>query len=131
MQKNVNIDSTGARTGSASKIRSIVDELDADGKLEAIFGKRDAEKIRDLRDVALDIYTSPSGTVNSSGTAAELVRQGLMQKLGDIAAYAKAIPGAGPVAKYVGKQVTSATTRRKVRAALNPNLKDLAGKGGN
>jgi hypothetical protein len=127
MQKNVNIDSTGARTGSASKIRSIVDELDADGKLKAIFGKRDAEKIRDLRDVALDIYTSPSGTVNSSGTAAEMVRQGLMQKLADIGNYAKAIPGAGPVAKYVGKQVTSATTKRKVRAALNPNLKDLAG----
>ena len=131
MQKNLNVDSTGARTGSPAKIDSIVRELDNDGKLDVIFGKKDAQKIRDLRDVAIDIYTSPSGTTNPSGTSADLIRNGLMQKLDDIAAYTKATPIVGKALKYTSDPVKSANTRRKVRAAINPKLSDLAGKGGN
>lgn len=130
MQKNLNVDSTGARTGSTAKIDSIVRELDNDGKLEAIFGKADAQKIRDLRDVAIDIYTNPSGTVNTSGTADSLIREGLMNKLDDIAAYAKSTPIAGKVLKYTSDQVKAANTKRKVRAAINPNLNELTGKKG-
>jgi hypothetical protein len=126
MQKNLNVDSTGARTGSPAKIDAIVRELDKDGKLDVIFGKKGAEQLRDLRDVAIDIYTSPSGTVNSSNTASALMR-----KLDDIAAYTKATPVLGKVVKYTTDQIHSANTRRKVRDAINPNLKDLAGKGGN
>lgn len=124
MQKNLNVDSTGARTGSPAKIDAIVRELDKDGKLDIIFGKKGAEQVRDLRDVAIDIYTSPSGTVNSSNTASALMR-----KLDDIAAYTKATPVLGKVVKYTTDQIHSANTRRKVRDAINPNLKDL--KGGN
>jgi hypothetical protein len=125
MQKNLNVDSTGTRTGSPAKIDALVRELDKDGKLDVIFGKKGAEQIRDLRDVAIDIYTSPSGTVNSSNTASALLR-----KLDDVAAYAKSVPVAGKAAKYMADQIKSANTRRKVRDAINPNLKDLAGKGG-
>jgi hypothetical protein len=126
MQKNLNVDSTGARTGSPAKIDAIVRELDKDGKLDVIFGKKDAEKIRDLRDVAIDIYTSPTGTVNSSNTASALMR-----KLDDVAAYAKGTPIIGKAVNYSAQAIKSANTRRKVRDAINPNLKDLAGKGGN
>jgi hypothetical protein len=126
MQKNLNVDSTGARTGSPAKIDAIVRELDKDGKLDVIFGKKDAEKIRDLRDVAIDIYTSPNGTVNSSNTASALMR-----KLDDVAAYAKGTPIIGKAVNYSAQAIKSANTRRKVRDAINPNLKDLAGKGGN
>jgi enamine deaminase RidA (YjgF/YER057c/UK114 family) len=126
MQKNLNVDSAGARTGSPAKIDAIVRELDKDGKLEVIFGKKGADQVRDLRDVAIDIYTSPSGTVNSSNTASALMR-----KLDDVAAYTKATPVLGKVIKYTTDQIHSANTRRKVRDAINPNLKDLAGKGGN
>jgi hypothetical protein len=124
MQKNLNVDSTGARTGSPAKIDAIVRELDKDGKLDVIFGKANAEKIRDLRDVAIDIYTSPTGTVNSSNTASALMR-----KLDDIAGYAKGTPIIGKAVNYSAQAIKSANTRRKVRDAINPNLKDL--KGGN
>lgn len=126
MQKNLNVDSTGARTGSTAKIDSIVRELDKVGKLDVIFGKNDAQKIRDLRDTAIDIYTSPTGTVNSSNTSSAL-----MNRLDDIAGYAKGTPVIGKVVKYATDQIHSANTSRKVRKALNPNLKDLAGKGDN
>jgi hypothetical protein len=125
MQKNLNVDSTGARTGSPAKIDAIVRELDKDGKLDVIFGKKHADQVRDLRDVAIDIYTSPTGTVNSSNTASALMR-----KLDDIAAYAKGTPIIGKAVNYSAQAIKSANTRRKVRDAINPNLKDLAGKGG-
>jgi hypothetical protein len=125
MQKNLNVDSTGARTGSPAKIDAIVRELDKDGKLDVIFGKKGAQQVRDLRDVAIDIYTSPSGTVNSSNTASALMR-----KLDDVAGYTKSVPVAGKAAKYMADQIKSVNTRRKVRAAINPKLSDLAGKGG-
>lgn len=126
MQKNLNVDSTGARTGSPAKIDAIVRELDKDGKLDVIFGKKHADQVRDLRDVAIDIYTSPTGTVNSSNTASALMR-----KLDDIAGYAKGTPIIGKAVNYSAQAIKSANTRRKVRDAINPNLKDLAGKGGN
>ena len=125
MQKNLNVDSTGARTGSPAKMDAIVRELDKDGKLDVIFGKADAQKIRDLRDVAIDIYTSPTGTVNSSNTASALMR-----KLDDVAGYAKGTPIIGKAVNYSAQAIKSANTRRKVRDAIDPNLKDLAGKGG-
>jgi hypothetical protein len=127
MQKNLSVDSTGARTGSTARIDAIVRELDQDGKLDVIFGKKGAQQVRDLRDVAIDIYTSPTGTVNSSNTASALMR-----KLDDIAGYAKGTPIIGQAVNYTVQAVKSANTRRKVREAINPNLKDLAGKkGGN
>lgn len=126
MQKNLNVDSSGTRTGSTAKIDAIVRELDNDGKLDVIFGKKGAEQIRDLRDVAIDIYTSPTGTVNSSNTASALMR-----RLDDIAGYAKGTPILGKAVNYTAQAIKSANTRRKVRDAINPNLKDLNGKGKN
>lgn len=122
MQKNLNVDSTGARTGSAAKIDAIVRELDNDGKLQTLFGKQGAEKIRDLRDVAIDIYTSPSGTVNSSNTSSALIR-----RFDDIAGYASGTPIIGKAVNYSAQAIKSAGTRRKVRQALNPNLNEMAG----
>lgn len=126
MQKNLNVDSTGARTGSPAKIDAIVRELDKDGKLDVIFGKKGAQQVRDLRDTAIDIYTSPTGTVNSSSTASALMR-----RLDDIAGYSKSTPIVGKAVKYTADQIKSVNTKRKVRDAINPNLKDLTGKEGN
>lgn len=126
MQKNLNVDSTGARTGSPAKIDAIVRELDKDGKLDTIFGKQGAQKVRDLRDTAIDIYTSPSGTVNSSNTTSALMRQ-----MDNVVSYAAGTPVIGKALNYSAQAIKSAGTRRKVRAALEPNLSDLAGKGKN
>lgn len=122
MEKSLNVDSRGARTGSPAKIDAVVRELDKDGKLDVIFGKKDAEKIRDLRDVAIDIYTSPSGTVNSSNTSSALIR-----KLESIGNYATATPFVGKAIKYTGERIQAAGTRRRVRDAVNPKLSDLKG----
>lgn len=70
--ENASRDIRGNPIPSFSKIDRAVKTLDADGKLELIFGKKQAEQIRDIRDVIGDIQTAPPGAVNSSTTAAVL-----------------------------------------------------------
>ena len=92
--KAVNIDAAGNRTISPAKLDGLVRNLDADGKLDYIFGKQGAQEIRNLRDVALDVYTTPSGTVNFSNTSSALIRA-----LDQIEKRAGMVPVAGGAAK--------------------------------
>jgi hypothetical protein len=70
--KNVQRDIRGNEIVSASGLDKAVKTLDADGKLDFIFGKKGAETLRDLNDLAKDIYTAPPGSVNTSNTASAL-----------------------------------------------------------
>lgn len=54
---------------SFSKFDKAINKLDKSGKLEVIFTKRGAEKLRTLRDVTKTIVTAPKGTINTSDTA--------------------------------------------------------------
>jgi hypothetical protein len=71
--KNVQIDQRGNRVVSAARLDRLVTELDKDGKLEFIFGKQGAQQIRDVNDIAKDVFTSPPGSVNHSNTASILI----------------------------------------------------------
>jgi hypothetical protein len=71
--KNVQIDQRGNRVVSAARLDRLVNELDKDGKLEFIFGKQGAQQIRDVNDIAKDVFTSPPGSVNHSNTASILI----------------------------------------------------------
>lgn len=70
---NVARDQRGNPVVSPDKLNKLVTSLDADGKLDFIFGKQGGAKIRDLNELAKDIYTSPPGAVNSSNTASVLI----------------------------------------------------------
>lgn len=71
--QSVQLDVNGNPVISAHKLDRIVKSLDEDGKLDFIFGKKGAEQIRTVNDVAKDIYTSPPGAVNTSNTAGVLI----------------------------------------------------------
>lgn len=58
---------------SPDKLNRIVSELDKDGKLDFVFGKKGAAQIRDINDLAKDVYTAPPGSVNTSNTATALL----------------------------------------------------------
>jgi hypothetical protein len=49
-----------------------INALDRDGKLDAIYGKRQAQIIRDLAELAQVLYTTPPNAVNYSNTASAL-----------------------------------------------------------
>jgi len=63
-------DSSGQRVISSAKLNKAIRDWDDAGKLEALFGKRGAQTIRDLGEMAQTILTLPPGVGNPSGTKA-------------------------------------------------------------
>lgn len=57
---------------SAGALDKRIKLLDADGKMDFIFGKKGAQQVRDMNDLAKVIYTSPPGSINTSNTASAL-----------------------------------------------------------
>lgn len=70
--KGVSRDINGNPIVTPTGLNNIITKLDKSGKLELIFGKKGAERYRTLNDVAIDVKTVPEGSVNYSGTGAQL-----------------------------------------------------------
>ena len=76
MLKNVATNQRGDRVVSAAQLDRVIKQLDKTGKLAFIFGKKGAEQLRTVNEVAKVIFTAPPGTINTSNTATVLA--GLM-----------------------------------------------------
>lgn len=71
---NMGMDSNDNPIVSPSKLHNAVTQLDANERLDLVFGKQNAEIIRDLNDVVRYVNTVPPGTlVNNSGTTGMLI----------------------------------------------------------
>ena len=70
--KGVGRDILGNPIVNPTGLNNIITKLDKSGKLDLIFGKVSAERYRTLKDVAIDVKTAPEGSVNYSGTGAQL-----------------------------------------------------------
>jgi hypothetical protein len=66
-------DSRGLPLLSPDKLSKKIAELDRRGKLEALYGKKQAQIMRDLAEIARAIYTAPPGAVNAPGTTSALM----------------------------------------------------------
>lgn len=112
--KNVAPDQFGNRIVSPAQLDRVLTQLDKTGKLDFVFGKKGAEQLRTINDVAKDVLTVPPGTVNTSNTASVLA--GLM----DVAiSGTSGVPA--PVmtsVRLITKSIKDAKTRAKVRQAL-------------
>jgi hypothetical protein len=69
----VTTDSSRNTVISPAKLNKVITDLDKTGKLDYLFGKKGAEQLRTLNEVAKDVFTAPPGSVNTSGTASVLV----------------------------------------------------------
>jgi hypothetical protein len=98
---------------SPAALKKAIRTLDADGKLDILYGKKGAQQIRDLGDLAQDVYTVPSGTVQTSGTASIL-----MEAISN-AALGKLPTAAGKIVLGFKNFREGRTTQRKVREALD------------
>jgi hypothetical protein len=59
---------------SPAKFKSIVRELDQDGKLDYLFGKKGAQELRDLLETTILVNAPLKGAVNQSNTASAFIR---------------------------------------------------------
>lgn len=114
--KGVTTDTKGNKVVSAARLDSLVNELDKDGKLDFIFGKKGGQQIRDVNDLAKDVYTAPPGSVNTSNTASILI--GLLDT---------AVSGTAGLPLPIGtalnqgvKAIKKRSLDKRVQSALNP-----------
>lgn len=112
--RNVAPDQFGNRIVSPAQLDRVITNLDKNGKLDFVFGKKGAEQLRTINDVAKDVLTVPPGTVNTSNTASVLA--GLM----DVAiSGTSGVPA--PVMtsfRLMTKGIKDAKTRARVKRAL-------------
>lgn len=71
--KNVQRDSLGNEVISPAALDKAIKRLDNDGKLDYLFGKQGAEKMRAVNDLAKVMFTVPPGAINTSNTASVLL----------------------------------------------------------
>lgn len=112
--KSATLDATGNRILSPAQLDRVITQLDKTGKLDFVFGKKGAEQLRTINDVAKDVLTAPPGAVNTSNTATVLA--GLM----DVAiSGTSGVPA--PIMtsfRVITKSIKDARLKAKVRKTL-------------
>jgi hypothetical protein len=71
--KNVARDTYGNEIISPASLDKAIKRLDNEGKLDYLFGKKGAEQLRAVNDLAKVMFTTPPGAVNTSNTASVLM----------------------------------------------------------
>lgn len=110
-------DERGQPLISPDKLNGIIRTLDKEGKLEGLYGKKQAQQIRDLGEIAIDIYTAPPGAINFSNTASALqVALDSVMTFGLTGIPAPAVTALREASKYVKNR----EVRNRVRQSLQP-----------
>jgi len=112
--KNIQRDAAGRPVPSAAAMNKAIRDLDSDGKLDYIFGKKGAEEIRELRDVMVDVYSPVSGTVNTSNTASAVLRG--LERIN--ASPLSKIPVVGSATKYAEESLQQKALKKLVDESL-------------
>lgn len=108
-------DSRGNPLISTDKFQRIIQAMDRRGKLESLYGKRQAQTLRDLADIAGVIYTAPPGVINTSQTTSAFE-----VALDSVITFGlTGIPApAATTLKESAKYIKDRKTRARIRAAL-------------
>lgn len=112
--KNVSTDTRGNPVVSAARLNRVITELDKDGKLDFVFGKRGAQNLRDIQEAAKDVLTFPPGSVNTSNTTSVL-----LGALGS-AAMPRMPTAAAQAIEGINRMRRTRAMRRRVNEALAP-----------
>lgn len=115
--KSAALDSRGNRVVSPAALDRTINELDVDGRLDFIFGKQGAQRVRDIRELAQLMKTvPPEAAVNTSNTVSAL-----LAAFGDVGA--SSLTGApipvATVTRMVRQYVKDRALRKRIEDALN------------
>lgn len=115
MTKNIARDTQGNPIPSAAGLDRAITQLDSVGKLDYIFGKKGAEQLRLLNDVAKDVLTAPPGAVNTSNTASAILAAIDMMISGASGMPAPVLSGI----RLLKNKIQDKKIQRKIDRALN------------
>ena len=116
--RSIDRDVYGNPVVSPAKFERVIRELDQDGKLDYVFGKKGAQEVRDLLETAIAVNAPLKGAANYSNTASALIRA--LDRIGGTPL--GKIPGFGAVSEYATKQAV----KKQVKEALEFNPADVA-----
>jgi hypothetical protein len=113
--KNVSKNERGDRIASVAGMDRVIRDLDKDGKLDLVFGKKGGEILRDLRDLTADVHSAPAGSVNHSNTASAL--RNFVDTLATYGLTGLPIPARETMVQ-IGRMLRSRGVKKKVLAAI-------------
>jgi len=114
VSKSVDVDSFGNPVVSPAKFKSVVTQLDQDGKLDYIFGKAGAEEIRNLLEYTINVNAPLKGAANYSNTSSAIISA--LDKIGGIR-----IPGVSNIAEFAAKKGKESALKKQIEESINYN----------
>jgi len=115
---SIDVDSFGNPVVSPAKFKSVIKELDQDGKLDYIFGKKGAEEVRNLYETTLNVNAPLKGAVNYSNTSSALM------KALDAISFSPVARAVG--VKQVREKVKESGIKKQVKESVNYVPEDMA-----
>jgi hypothetical protein len=108
-------DSQGTPLLLPDPLNKVVQAMDRSGKLESLYGRKIAQQLRDLAELATEIYTAPPGAINYPNTSSAIVDALDMMMTYGISG----IPVAG---KAVIKESLDYVKNKKIKARIKASL---------
>ena len=96
------------------QLKTVIDTLDQDGKLDYVFGKTGAQEIRDLAAVTETVNAPLKGAANYSNTSSAII--GALDKIGGIR-----IPGVSNVAKFAAEKGKESALKKQIKESIEYN----------
>jgi hypothetical protein len=120
--QSIDVDSFGNPVVSPAKFKSAVRELDQDGKLDYLFGKKGAQEIRDLMETTIMVNAPLKGAANYSNTSSALI-----QALDSISSSPIGkIPVIGSITKYSFEKAQQKALKKKIEESINYSPNKMA-----
>jgi hypothetical protein len=114
VSQSVDVDAFGNPVVSPAKFKSVVTQLDQDGKLDYVFGKAGAQEIRDLLETTINVNAPLKGAANYSNTSSAII--GVLDKIGGIR-----IPGVSNVAKFAAEKGKETALKKQIKESIEYN----------
>ena len=95
-------------------LKTVIDSLDQDGKLDYIFGKSGAQELRNLSEVAQMVNSPLKGAANYSNSSSAII--GALDKIAKLK-----IPGVSNIAGFGAEKGTESAIKKQIQESINYN----------
>ena len=122
VSKSVDVDSFGNPVVSPAKFKAVVTQLDQDGKLDYLFGRKGAQEIRDLLETTINVNAPLKGAANYSNTASALITA--LDKVNQTPL--GRIPGLGTISKFMVEKGKESALKKQIKESIDYQPSSMA-----
>jgi hypothetical protein len=115
--QSVDVDSFGNPVVSPAKFKSAIREIDQDGKLDYIFGKKGAQEIRDLLETTINVNAPLKGAANYSNTSSAIINA--LDKIYE--SPLGKIPVLGSATKFISEKGKESLLKKQIQESIEYN----------